>query len=174
MLREPRTGLDEPSPCDFRAKDFQIDQRTIREELLDSAGNRCCSSRSQLSRDAIAGRRRQLEVWVQCLETRQYFGVAKADVYLRRRDASFRLNFIKGYLGIWLQMLLVTSFGVMFSTFLSGAVAMMATFGAGDLGFFTQFVLDLAAACATRAYRPSSTAAGRSKSLMRIVTQKTS
>ncbi len=45
-------------------------------------------------------------------------------------DASVELNFIKGYFGIWLQMVLVIAFGVMFSTFLSGPVAMIATLGA--------------------------------------------
>ena len=54
------------------------------------------------------------------------------------------MNFVKGYLGIWVQMLLVTSFGVMFSTFLSGPVAMMATLAALVLGFFAQFIFDVA------------------------------
>ena len=71
----------------------------------------------------------QVEIWLQCVEPAQYFGAAQADLYLRARDASFALNFAKGYLGIWLQMLLVIGFGVMFSTFLSGPVAMLATLG---------------------------------------------
>jgi hypothetical protein len=50
-------------------------------------------------------------------------------MYLRAADASFRLNFFKGYLGIWLQMVLIVGFGVMFSTFLSGPVAKIATIG---------------------------------------------
>ena len=41
-------------------------------------------------------------------------------------------------------MLLVTGFGVMFSTFLSGAVAMMATLATLVMGFFKQFVFDVA------------------------------
>ena len=50
-------------------------------------------------------------------------------LYFRARDASFDWNFSKGYLGIWLQMVLVFGFGVMFSTFLSGPIAMLATLG---------------------------------------------
>ena len=46
---------------------------------------------------------------LQCLDQDQYFGVAKADLYLRARDASFTANFVKGFLGIWVPMLLVTS-----------------------------------------------------------------
>jgi hypothetical protein len=65
-------------------------------------------------------------------------------VYLRAGNASFPLNFAKGYFGIWLQMLLVTSLGVMFSTFLSGPVAVLATLGALLGGFFNDFMLRLA------------------------------
>ena len=31
-------------------------------------------------------------------------------MYLRASDASFTMNFVKSYLGIWVQMLLVTEF----------------------------------------------------------------
>jgi hypothetical protein len=41
-------------------------------------------------------------------------------------------------------MLLVTGFGVTFSTFLSGPVALMASLSAIVLGFFGQFVRDIA------------------------------
>ena len=61
-------------------------------------------------------------------------------------------------------MLLVTSFGVMFSTFLSGAVAMMATLAALVLGFFTQFVFDVATGTVE--------GGGPIESLIRIVNQR--
>ena len=86
----------------------------------------------------------QLEVWVQCLEPTQYFGAAQPDLYLRARNASFVLNFAKGYVAIWLQMILVTSFGVMFSTFLNGAIAMLATMGAVLMGYCTEFIAKVA------------------------------
>ena len=85
-----------------------------------------------------------LEIWVRCVDPAQYFGAAQADLYLRAADASFTLNFAKGYLGIWLQMLLVIGFGVMFSTFLSGPVAMLATVGALVGGMFRPFMVKLA------------------------------
>ncbi len=84
-----------------------------------------------------------MEIWLQCVVPAQYFGAAQADVYLRARDASFALNFVKGYIGIWLQMMLVIGLGVMFSTFLSGPVAMLATLGALLGGFFNDFMLRL-------------------------------
>lgn len=84
------------------------------------------------------------EIWIRCLEASQYFGGAQADLYLRAADAPFALNFLKGYLGIWLQMVLVIGFGVMFSTFLSGSVAMIATLGTLVGGFFSEFMSQLA------------------------------
>lgn len=71
----------------------------------------------------------KLEIWLTCLDQGQYFGAAEPDLYIRARDANVFFNFIKAYLGIWQQMLILISFGVLFSTFLSGPVAMVSTFG---------------------------------------------
>lgn len=68
-----------------------------------------------------------LEVWIKCLERGQYFGAAEPDMYMSRREASFAWNFFKGYLGIWFQMVLVSIYGVIFSTFLSTPVTILAT-----------------------------------------------
>jgi hypothetical protein len=136
VLKNPRTQRASGDQL-FEAKDFYIDQRNIPRKLTDSTGKPL-----DLFDDLVDDG--EVEVWLTCLDDSQYFGAAKGDVYLRARDASFTLNFVKSYLGIWVQMLLVTSFGVMFSTFLSGAVAMMATLSALVLGFRTQFILDVA------------------------------
>ncbi len=136
VLKNPRTGRSSQM-INFQAKDFLTDHRDIPRKLLDPTGKAI-----DLFDDLVDNG--ELEIHLQCLDSEQYYGVAPADVYLRASNASFTVNFIKSYLGIWLQMLLVTSFGVMFSTFLSGAVAMMATLAAMVLGFFTQFVLDVA------------------------------
>ncbi len=136
VLRNPRTGRSSAG-INFEAKDGTIDSRNIPRKLTDPSGNSI-----DLFDDLVADG--ELEMQLQCLDMQQYFGVAKPDLYLRARDASFALNFAKSYLGIWVQMLLVTSFGVMFSTFLSGAVAMMATLAALVLGFFTKFIYGVA------------------------------
>ncbi|MCU0709070.1 MAG: ABC transporter permease, partial [Pirellula sp.] len=65
---------------------------------------------------------------------------AAADLYLRASEGTFVWNFIKGYISIWLQMFIVVCFGVMFSCFLSGPVAIIATVSAIVLGFFGFFV----------------------------------
>jgi len=87
----------------------------------------------------------KVEIWLRCLEPAQYFGAAERDLYVRASDASFEMNFIKGYFGIWTQMVLVIAFGVMFSTFLSGPVAMIGTLGIVVAGLFSSFVAELAA-----------------------------
>ncbi len=137
VLKNPRTGRTSAIET-FRAKDDYIDQRRFPRKLVDPAGNNIDLFDDLVTEDG------ELEVHLQCLDESQYFGVAKPDIYLRARDASFTVNFIKSYVGIWVQMLLVTSVGVMFSTFLSGAVAMMATLAAIVLGFFTKFIYEVA------------------------------
>jgi hypothetical protein len=79
------------------------------------------------------------------LEPGQYFGAAEPDLWLRASDASFGWNFTKGYFGIWLQMVLVIGFGVMFSTVLSGPIAMLATLATVSVGMLSDFIQQLAA-----------------------------
>lgn len=82
----------------------------------------------------------RLEVHIQCTDPGQYLGMARPDLYILDADTPFILNFMKGYVGIWLQMVLVTTFGVMFSTFLSAPVAMMATLASIVVGYFGDFI----------------------------------
>ena len=85
----------------------------------------------------------QVEIWLHCLDRGQYIGVAGPDLYLRAADASVTLNFVKGFYKIWMQMLILISFGVLFSTFLSGPVAMISTIGVLIAGFAKSFVIEL-------------------------------
>ncbi len=86
----------------------------------------------------------QLEIWLFCIDDGQYFGAAEPDLYIRAQDASVFANFLKGYLGIWQQMLILISFGVLFSTFLSGPVAMISTFGIMIAAFCKQLFMQVA------------------------------
>ena len=85
----------------------------------------------------------QVELWLQCLDRGQYVGVARHDLYIRAADASVTLNFVKGFYKIWMQMIILISFGVLFSTFLSGPVAMLSTIGVLIAGFSKSFVIEL-------------------------------
>jgi len=86
----------------------------------------------------------KVEIWLQCLDSQQYFGAAEPDLYLRAQDANVFANFFKGYLGLWQQMVILISFGVLFSAFLSGPVAMAATFGILIAGFSKNFFVEIA------------------------------
>ncbi len=86
----------------------------------------------------------KIEIWLQCLDSQQYFGAAGPDLYLRAADANVFFNFVKGYLGVWQQMMILIAFGVLFSAFLSGPVAMAATFGMLIAGFCKTLFLDVA------------------------------
>jgi hypothetical protein len=85
-----------------------------------------------------------LEIVILCDERAQYYGMASTDLYLRASDQFFGLNFFKAYFTIWLRMMIVIALGVMFSTILSGPVAMLATVATIVLGFFARFITDLA------------------------------
>ncbi|MFO0867806.1 MAG: hypothetical protein U0935_02560 [Pirellulales bacterium] len=84
-----------------------------------------------------------VEIHIRCGQPAQYFGMAQADLFLQASERSFAGNFIRGHLSIWLQMVMVISMGVMFSTFLSGPVSMLAMFISFAFGYFSNFVVEL-------------------------------
>lgn len=112
----------------------------------------------------------KVEVWLSCADPAQYFGMAQPDVYLRRADGSFAVNLLKGYFSIWLQMVLVICFGVMASTFLSGAVALVATVSTLLVGLYNKFILEIFQSLVGP--DEDSMGGGPIESLIRIVTQK--
>ncbi|MCA9190376.1 MAG: hypothetical protein KDB03_01385 [Planctomycetales bacterium] len=86
----------------------------------------------------------RIEIVVRCTDPGQYLGMAQPDLYLRAGDSTFGWNLFKGFFGIWMQMVLIICLGVMFSTFLSGPVAMVATLTSLVLGFFGGIALSVA------------------------------
>ena len=140
VIRNPNRDakVKRSGPILFESKEYVAHNRFIGRELNAEAGGGAGSGKIDLFRDLVDNGR--VEVEIRCVDGAQYFGMATADLYLRPADATFEWNFFKAYLSIWLQMLLVTSFGVTFSTFLTGSVAMMATLAAVVLGFFGEFV----------------------------------
>lgn len=143
VVRNPNPAKRvESAPIYFEAVEFSPQRRLIPTtfEPLESDGSD--QQTLDLFDDLVDEGR--IEILVRCEERAQYFGVAQADMYLRAGDNSFLANFSKGYVGIWLQMVLVTCFGVVFSSILSAAVAMIATLATIVLGFFTDNILELA------------------------------
>lgn len=142
-IRNPDTGarIRSSEPISFSATEFAIDRQFIPRKLkaIDSDGT---VSDVDLFED-LTDDEGKLEVWIQCSERGQYFGMAEPDVYVLENDGNFALNFVKGFFGIWLQMLMVTTFGVGFSTFLSGPVGMLATLSTIVVGLFHAKIIDL-------------------------------
>jgi hypothetical protein len=135
-VRNPRTGK-KAEVVIFESKEYATDSHVIPRQLQMPDGEKV-----DLFKDFVDNG--HVQILLQCVAPAQYFGAAQGDMYLRAREASFVLNFIKGYYAIWLQMLLVISLGVMFSTFLSVPVAMLATMGTLLGGFFSDYMYRLA------------------------------
>ena len=86
----------------------------------------------------------RIEIWLRCLDNQQFIGAGFYDLYLREADANVMSNFFKGYFGIWMQMLMITAFGVLLSTFLGGPVAMVSLFGVMVAGFSRRLLMSVA------------------------------
>ena len=135
-VRNPSSGL-QSDPRYFTAKEFTIDEWKVPLALTTTTtdgGTRQVDLYADIVSDG------KVEVILQCLEPGQYFGVAQADFYLRSGSGSFAWNYFKSCLGIWFSMLLVTALGVMFSTFLAGPVALLATISVIIVGLFREFI----------------------------------
>jgi hypothetical protein len=134
----PETNVHS-EPFSFRPTEFEIYHLDVPRKL------RVVDPASQLARDGdlfadLVTEDGRTEIWVRCAEPGQYYGMARPDMYLLAAERPFFMNFAKGYVSIWLQMIVVVCFGVMFSAFLTGAVAMMATLASIILGIFAHFV----------------------------------
>ena len=166
QVRNPTSSLRSES-LPIVAREFTIDSLLIPRRIntvLAEGG----LQEVDLFRDLVSDGR--IEVWLQCLEPAQYYGVAQADFYLRAGDGSFVINYAKSCLGIWFSMLIGTALGVMFSTFLSGPVALVAALAMLLIGQFREFIARLFTSQVTG---DSSIVPGGGpiESLYRIVTQ---
>ena len=121
----------------FVAKEFSIDPQNIPLKFKDK------DREVDLFRDVVS-EDGQLDILIRCLERAQFYGMAQPDLYLVKREATPWVNFFKGYVAIWLQMVLITTFGVMWSTFLNGPIAMLATVGTMVGGYYVGFLERLA------------------------------
>lgn len=137
-VRNPDTKVTS-TPYKFSAKDTIIDSDWIPSEGMRIRNNDGTEQRAELFKDFVNSQG-QVEIVIKCDAPRQYFGMSPRDVYIRDPDVAFGWNYIKGVLCIWLQMLIVISCGVVFSTFVSAPVALLATAGFLFLGLYTQFV----------------------------------
>lgn len=156
-------------PIEFTVKEYQVHELKLpvqyTEIVHDQAGKPQEIVHS-LFEELVSGKG-ELQIVLKCLDSSQYLGVTKSGLYLRPAESSFGWNMIKAYVSIWLQMTMIIAFGVMFSTFLSGPVAMVATAICVLLGFQAETIFD------TRHYIDSNIERGGGpiEALVRIVKQ---
>lgn len=139
-LRNPDTPQIESDPIGFLTKEYQVDEKLIPIELAGTDGEK--ARKLNVFDDLVSKDSKSVQVVLRCLDPSQYLGVTKGDVYLRPQESTFGWNMTKAYISIWCQMLMVIAFGVMFSTRLSGPVAMIATFAVVLLGFQAESVYE--------------------------------
>lgn len=135
VFRNPVNGLTS-SPRNFAAREYVTLDQFVPRTLTDSHGNPL-----DLFKDLVVNGRVEMEL--QCIPRSQFFGVGPDDVYLLAREGRFDVNFAKGCIGIWLQMVLTVVIGVVFSTCLSGPVAMLATAATVGAALLRPFLLDV-------------------------------
>lgn len=129
-------GAVETERFPFKVKEGAIDQKTIALDIK-SVDGKDINFFKDIAPEG------NFELVIRCTDRGQYLGMAQGDLYLRAKEKSFEWNFTKGFVSIWLQMCIVICFGVMFSTFLSGPVAIVATLSVIVLGMFGWFLDDL-------------------------------
>ncbi len=144
VLENPKTGM-RSVPINFISREYTVYQHLIPRSLQAyDPQTPDLKLNVDLFSDLVADG--ELIIELQCLEARQYFGVAKADLYFKMTNGSFRINFLKGLYSIWLQMFLMVAAGVTFSTFLNASVALLSAAAYALGGLFSQHILHLATA----------------------------
>ena len=103
------------------------------------------------------------KLFLRCEDPNQYLGCAQGDIYFRAQDDNYFWNFVKGYFGIWCQMMIIIALGVSLSTILNSPVTMLAVIVALIVGFFGDFIRDLA--------KPDVSGGGPIESFVRLITQ---
>ncbi len=139
-LRNPDQKQIESTPITFVVQEYEIVEYKLPREIEGTDGKE--TRKLSLFDDLVTDDGR-LEVIIKCLDSEQYMGTSLGNVYLRPAESGFAWNLTKSYTSIWLQMVMVIAFGVMFSTFLSGPVAMVATFVCVLLGFAAEQIYDI-------------------------------
>jgi hypothetical protein len=154
----------ESDPIIFEVDEYEVDERLLPLKVEGTEGDQ---ARMLNVFDDLVNEDGEIQLVIRCIDRGQYLGMTKGGVYLRPGENSFEWNLTKAYISIWLQMTMVIAFGVMFSTFLGGPVAMVATAVCVLLGFSAEQIYD------TRHYIDAgeSMGGGPIESLVRLLRQ---
>jgi hypothetical protein len=179
-FRNPDVAVAKESAPDLRRfKEFETDSYTVPLKLKRIANVERVTSAAKEGKiveeldlfEDLVNDRGELEVLIRCAEPGQYYGAAQADVYIRANDGSFFVNFTKCLLSLWVQMVMIVTFGVLFSTFLSGPVAFLASISTLVVGFFMSFIQEVVHGIYNPTDEMAYTGGGPIESVIRIMTQ---
>ena len=140
-LRNPDKPNIVSQPIEFRIKEYLLDEHYVPADLAITVDSKVKKD-PNLYKDLVTEDGRT-EVVIRCIDRGQYLGMTQGDVYLKAAESSFGWNLTKCFFCMWLQMLVVISLGVMFSTFLNGPVAMITTLVCLVIGFSAESVFAL-------------------------------
>lgn len=137
-LKHPTKEI-ESEPIQFVVEEYAVDEKEIPVELRVIQNGK---TEVRNLYESLVDENGDLKVILRCTDDAQYLGVTRSSLYLRPAKVSFAWNLTKAYISIWLQMVMVIAFGVMFSTRLSGPVAMVVTAVCVLLGFSAEQIYD--------------------------------
>ena len=132
---------------DFETKEFSIQTLPVPKKII---GRIVAPDGSLVEEgaydlfDDFAGENGKLMIVLTCRDINQYIGVGKSDAYLRGRDQAFWWNFLKGYIGIWCQLMIMIALGVALSTFLGSPLVILSAVAVMIVGFNSKFIRKLA------------------------------
>ncbi len=113
----------------------------------------------------------ELDLIVRCIDQKQYLGVARASIYFHAGDTSFGWNYLRGFLGIWAQMLAIIALSIALSTFLKGPVVLIGSVGVIVFGYSANFVVFVADSVLGGDKLANIWGGGPTEALYRLVTQ---
>jgi ABC-type transport system involved in multi-copper enzyme maturation permease subunit len=130
---------------DYHTQSFKIPGGVFRNALaIDPERRRQLSQRKE-------GPPAPVRIRLRCDSRTQFVGMAKYDLFLRVDDPEttndrfwFCVNFVKGSLGLWMRLCLITGVAVALSTYLSGVITLLTTGIIYLLGFFQDFIAEVA------------------------------
>lgn len=86
----------------------------------------------------------QVMVYVKCESSSQMLGMAEGDLYFLEAEQSFGQNFFKAAVGLWCRLVILIGLAVVCSTYLVGVVTFLAAGFLFVLGYFGQYITELA------------------------------
>lgn len=158
----------------FETEEFKVQTLTIPRKLKNGtirAVGQADRTNQELDFFADLAENGELDLIVRCIDQKQYLGVARASIYFHAGDTSFGWNYLRGFLGIWAQMLAIISLSIALSTFLKGPVVLIGSVGVIVFGYSANFVVFVANSVLSSNKLDNIWGGGPIEALYRLVTQ---